>query len=108
MPIMQGDLFYFAYGSNLDRQQMEKRTGPILGAQRANLLGYRLAFNKRAASRGVYANIVPHLGDEVWGVLYPCTPEALDKMDCYEGVAAGHYRRSRVTLEVEDGRWCPA
>jgi cation transport regulator ChaC len=47
---------------------------------------------------------VPHFGDEVWGVLYRCTPEALDKMDCYEGVAAGHYRRSRVTVEVEDGQ----
>ena len=53
-------VWYFAYGSNLDRDQKEARTGAIREARVARLRGYRLAFNKRASKAGrLYANIVP-------------------------------------------------
>ncbi len=41
------DLSYFAYGSNLAKDQMKERTGPIREARRAWIDGYRVAFNKR-------------------------------------------------------------
>lgn len=104
MTTKAADVFYFAYGSNLNAQQKEKRTGRIREARRARLPGYRLAFNKRAAGGGVNANIVPQVGDEVWGVLYRCTPAALSEMDHYEGVAEGHYDRALVTVLLEDGQ----
>jgi cation transport regulator ChaC len=96
------DLFYFAYGSNLNRLRKESRTGQIREARKARLSGYRLAFNKRANGGGVYANVVRQPGSEVWGVVYRCRPETLDRMDEYEGVLGGHYERSRVEVQVAD------
>ena len=54
-----GDVWYFAYGSNMSRDRKEKRTGLIRSARKARLPGYRLAFNKDNHSGGAYANIVP-------------------------------------------------
>jgi len=97
------DIFLFAYGSNLDPGQKENRTGPIREARRGRLLGYRLAFNKRASTGGVYANIVEQQDQEVWGVVYRCSPHAMRLMDNREGVSGGHYRRVDVTVQLEAG-----
>lgn len=94
------DLFYFAYGSNLDTLRKEERTGRIREARMARLKDYRLAFNKRASGGGVFANVVRQPGSEVWGVAYRCRPEALDQMDRYEGVPGRHYVRSQVEVEA--------
>ena len=40
------DCWYFAYGSNLDVDRMQFRTGPMREARRVRLDGYRFAFNK--------------------------------------------------------------
>lgn len=101
---MADDIFYFAYGSNLNSDQKEDRTGPIREARRARLLGYRFAFNKRAFKGGVYANIVPDEGSTVWGVVYRCKPETLDHMDIPEGVKDGHYIRYPVRVVLDDGQ----
>jgi gamma-glutamylcyclotransferase (GGCT)/AIG2-like uncharacterized protein YtfP len=91
----------FQYGSNLDPEQKEARTGPIREARRARLSRYRLVFNKRAASGGVYANVVKEDDQEVWGVVYLCSPNAIRRMDEKEGVRDGHYRRIDVTVQLE-------
>ena len=71
---MKGDSWYFAYGSNLWKDQKEDRTGDIrTGNERpriAVLDDYRLAFNKRGGNGNVYANIMPCSGEEVMGVVY--------------------------------------
>lgn len=99
------DVFYFAYGSNLNLSRMEKRTGTCPEGRVARLPGYRLAFNKRAAAGDgkVYANVIPQQGSEVWGMAYRCQPEMLNQLDRYEGVAGGHYRRETVQVVAEDG-----
>ena len=97
------DILYFAYGSNLDVDRMQERTGHIPGARRGCLYGYRLAFNKRASRGGVYANIVPSDTDQVWGVVYRCDPHAMKALDACEGVGTGHYRRIHVTILLDDG-----
>jgi len=86
----------FAYGSNLDTQQVRRRLGRVPLARVACLKGWRLAFNK--GGDPVYANIVPAPGEEVWGVLYECTAEELARMDRFEGVPSGHYRRVPVMV----------
>ena len=89
--------WYFAYGSNLWIDQMATRTGPLhVGSEQprsARLFGYRFAFNMRAANGQVYANIV-RPGPFVLGVLYLCSPSALEILDTFEG----GYRR--VGIEV--------
>jgi gamma-glutamylcyclotransferase (GGCT)/AIG2-like uncharacterized protein YtfP len=97
------DIFYFAYGSNLDALRKEERTGRIREAKKARLTGYRLTFNKRADNGAVYANVVCEPGSEVWGVVYLCAPETLDRLDDFEGVSGGHYERSPVEVEIADG-----
>jgi gamma-glutamylcyclotransferase len=100
---MNGDQWYFAYGSNLLITQKEKRTGRIRQAVRSRLMGYRFAFNKRGSSGQIYANIVPDETTEVWGVVYLCNPNAIRGMDQYEGVASGHYERIPVTVAMDTG-----
>jgi len=39
------------------------------------------------------------LTEEVLGVVYKCSEQAIQELDVFEGVAGGHYRR--CTLEVE-------
>lgn len=94
---------YFAYGSNLDPNRMKERIGRIPQSQLATLTGYQLAFNKRASSGGVYANIIEKPDQEVWGVVYWCTKEEMEELDKYEGVTGGHYHRTDVHPRLEDG-----
>jgi cation transport regulator ChaC len=102
------DSWYFAYGSNLSKGRKQERTGLIRRAVRARLRNYRLAFNKEASGGGVYANVVPEEGSEVWGVIYLCNPTAMTQLDRYEGVMGGHYVKVSVTVELEDGSLCDA
>lgn len=102
------DVWYFAYGSNLSKGRKQNRTGLIRRAIRAKLPDYRLVFNKQGASGGVYANVRHEPGQVVWGVVYLCDPEAMAKLDLFEGVMDGHYERTPVTVEMEDGALCNA
>lgn len=91
--------FYFAYGSNLSKEQMIGRLGRLPPSRIARLPGYRIAFNKRGSHQGeVYANIVANNEHEVWGVVYQCRPEDLEKLDGHEGVSGGHYHRLPVEV----------
>ncbi len=93
-----GDSWYFAYGSNLDIDQKELRTGTIRHAEVCRLPGYRFLFNKRGSNGQRFANIVPDPGAHVWGVAYLCSLAAVEEMDRFEGVGAGHYIRMPVRL----------
>jgi gamma-glutamylcyclotransferase len=95
------DRWYFAYGSNLDTNQKERRTGEIREARCACLPGYRITFDKLGSDRTGKANITPDDTHVVWGVAYLCSGEALTKMDDYEGVAGGHYRRESLQVRCE-------
>jgi gamma-glutamylcyclotransferase (GGCT)/AIG2-like uncharacterized protein YtfP len=100
---MPSDQWYFAYGSNLLVAQIESRTGRIHRAIRSRLQGYCFRFNNRDENGEIYANIVPDPAAEVWGVVYLCDTEAIFKMDEFEGVADGCYRRIPVTVESDSG-----
>ncbi len=97
------DTFYFAYGSNLRIDRKLERTGAIRRVRLACLKDYRFAFNK-AGMNEVYANIVPCVGDVVWGAVYLCSAQAMIWLDEYEGVKVGHYRRIPVEVETADGQ----
>jgi gamma-glutamylcyclotransferase (GGCT)/AIG2-like uncharacterized protein YtfP len=87
---------------------MESRTRPVRQKQVCVLKGYRLAFNKQGDSGDIFANIVAEHNGEVWGVIYLCDEAAMAKLDIWEGVANGHYRREPVTVVTKAGETVPA
>ena len=101
---MPNDLWYFAYGSNLDLERKQRRTGAIRESHLATLSGYRLAFNKKGSNGDVYANLFADPTEETLGVIYRCTSETLDTLDHHEGASSGHYQRTEVQVLGLDGQ----
>jgi gamma-glutamylcyclotransferase (GGCT)/AIG2-like uncharacterized protein YtfP len=90
--------YYFAYGSNMDEQQMYRRcvSPELVGL--ATLPGWRFRIN----SRGV-ATVVPDDGSTVHGVLWIIDEEDEQHLDFYEGVDAGYYVKRTATVYRRDG-----
>jgi gamma-glutamylcyclotransferase (GGCT)/AIG2-like uncharacterized protein YtfP len=88
---------YFAYGSNLDPDQMAERCPGAVALGPARLDGWQL----RIGHRGV-ATIVPEPGWTVWGGLWRVTGPHLATLDRHEGVALGRYRRETTTVRRDD------
>lgn len=95
-------IWYFAYGSNLNRAQMQNRVGQILEFQPARLENYELLFNKIVRGGSGEANIQPSKGKTVYGVLYRITESALRSLDRATGVP-DHYRRIEVSVVDANG-----
>lgn len=97
--------FYFAYGSNMNRQRMIDRGMGIRRALSGHLLHTDLAFNKRAsdAPHRSYANVIYCRGSVTEGVLYELTSEAeLLRMDPFEGTPR-LYSREIYPIATEEG-----
>jgi gamma-glutamylcyclotransferase (GGCT)/AIG2-like uncharacterized protein YtfP len=104
-------LLYFAYGSNLDPEQMKKRCPDCRFKCRALLPNHRLAFTRYSESRGGgVADVVEETGSAgVWGVVYEISEEDLRELDRCEGYYGegvdNAYDRCRLAvLEDGDGR----
>jgi gamma-glutamylcyclotransferase (GGCT)/AIG2-like uncharacterized protein YtfP len=99
---------YFAYGSNLDIQQMQQRCAeavPIVAP--GCLQGYTLAFNKYASSwGGGVADVVVAAGREVWGLVYDVSLDGLQRLDVYEGYPH-MYTRFQGTISTAAGPMAP-
>ena len=79
-------VLHFAYGSNMDQEQMKERCpqGEMDGI--ALLPNHELAFTRYSINRkcGV-ADVIPTPDSEVWGVLYLLTKDDLESLDHAEG-----------------------
>ncbi len=93
---------YFAYGSNMDSQRMNKRHVSFSQRVHAVLKGYTLAFNKVASDdpREGKANIVPKIDGIVEGVLYEIPESDLPKLNIHEGFPR-HYYHKTVTVQTD-------
>jgi cation transport regulator ChaC len=83
-------MLYFAYGSNMDWEQMRMRCPSSSFVTTATLPGHRLAFTRRSKIRkcGV-ADVVPAPFGEVWGVVYRIVRRAdIERLDRREGFRA--------------------
>ena len=95
---------YFAYGSNMDPEQMAHRCPGAVALGPARLEGHRLTFTWDSTFwRGGVGDVVATLGDEVWGVLWEISDENERALDRYEGIDKDVYRRATVTVEHEGG-----
>ncbi|MEW6259137.1 MAG: gamma-glutamylcyclotransferase family protein [Thermodesulfobacteriota bacterium] len=84
---------YFAYGSNMDRAQMNSRCPENRRIGKATLPGYRWIITTRG-----YANVVPCQEEAVEGVLYEISESDEAELDRYEGVASGCYEKKTVRI----------
>ena len=87
---------YFAYGSNIDRQQMAHRcpAASIISIGWLNNYGYRIE------GRG-FATIVLEENSRVWGVVWQLTEACELSLDGYEDVSKGIYWKEIVTIESQ-------
>jgi gamma-glutamylcyclotransferase len=88
--------FYFAYGSNLWRKQMQDRCPEHHVIGNGILKGYRWIISTRG-----YANIVKSTLDEVHGIVYEISESDERSLDHYEGVQSGAYRKEIMIVEVD-------
>ena len=78
------ETYYFAYGSNMNLDQMKYRCPDAEVVENVRLEGYRLAFCGRPRGSGV-ATILPEEGSHVDGVLWKITEKCERSLDLYEG-----------------------
>lgn len=93
-PFIAMKTFYFAYGSNMNQEQMADRClGSEIGPL-ARLAGWRYFINGRG-----YAGVEESSANQVLGCLWSLDDEHIAALDRYEGVKGNYY--AKETLEVE-------
>jgi gamma-glutamylcyclotransferase (GGCT)/AIG2-like uncharacterized protein YtfP len=88
-------VFYFAYGSNMDWAQMQRRCPSAKFVCVARLPNYCFAIARHSQLRKCgTANIFPETGSEVWGIVYEVSDRDLAILDGFED----GYRRELGTV----------
>ncbi len=101
-------MLYFAYGSNLDWEQMKERCSTARFVCNAVLRDHKLAFTRKSINRGCgAADVIPDSGKEVWGVVYQISDRDVGKLDKAEGFQPGRAKNSYMREErhvFEEGK----
>ena len=92
---MNEKTLYFAYGSNLNLDQMARRCPDAEPVGRVRLDGYRLAFRRTG---GGYLTILPDKGNHVDGLLWKVSAQDEQALNHYEGFPHFYARR---TVDVQ-------
>lgn len=88
------DVWYFAYGSNMETATLGGRRGiEFTRAHAARVAGWRLTIDKPGlVSIGEsYANLIADPAGEVLGVVYNVNADGLERIGRSEGVPVGNY-----------------
>lgn len=97
-------MIYFAYGSNLDPEQMAMRCPGHRVIGKAMLADHRLCFPRHSPVRGCgVASVQQNTGTVVWGVLYELDDRdlaVLDRMEGYDPSDKTGSRYIRTTISV--------
>lgn len=93
-------MYYFAYGSNLSKNQMKERCPDSKPLFKARLPNYKLIFaDWSRILHGGTATIVSFRGEKVMGAIYEVSEVCMNKLDKYEA----SYTRIKVKVYDEDG-----
>jgi gamma-glutamylcyclotransferase (GGCT)/AIG2-like uncharacterized protein YtfP len=92
---------YFAYGSNMDWEQMQRRCPSSKFVCVARLADYHFAIGRHSRLRHCgTATIAARHGSEVWGIVYDVSEEDLVALDAFED----GYRREQLSVTaLNDG-----
>lgn len=99
-------MLYFAYGSNLDPEQMQSRCPGSIVVGLTALRDHRLVFPRYSIDwQGGSSSFQPAHGETVWGMLFDLTEEhihTLDRFEGFKGPGDQHnvYDREQVTVEL--------
>lgn len=96
---------YFAYGSNMNENQMAFRCPDAQVVGTVRLEGYRLTFAGNGGGRGV-ATILPEKGSYVDGVLWRISARDEQYLDRYEEFPL-LYGKETVSVRASDGKQIP-
>ena len=99
---MNTDVYYFAYGSNMNSAQMQERIGSSTDLGKSKLENYGINFSKKSNDGTGKASISPQAGSTVEGVLFRISQEQKAKLDRNEGVATQHYEVIPVDVKLGD------
>jgi gamma-glutamylcyclotransferase (GGCT)/AIG2-like uncharacterized protein YtfP len=99
--------YYFAYGPNLNKKQMQERCPENKPKFSAVLPNYRLVFVGWSRQwRGGVVSIKPFRGDKVFGAIYEVTEKDMNRLDRDEGYPG---TASRLNVSVfNDNQLVPA
>lgn len=92
------NLIYFAYGSNLKKEQMNEREIVIYESHKGFIKDYKLEFNKKSIDGSSKANITKVTGEIVWGICFELDTDGFEKLISYEK----GYEELEVTVYNED------
>ena len=88
--------YYFAYGSNMDKKQMERRCPHASFFAIGELDGYRFIINERGV-----ATITEKKSSIVWGVVWKISRSDEESLDGFEGVMKkGFYVKRTVQVKT--------
>lgn len=97
-------MYYFAYGSNMNFEQIKKRCPGARFLTKAKLNGYKFVYDGYSVSRNcAVANIVKSERDSVEGAVFEIDGECLKNLDHYEGYP-GSYKREQLVVNDEDDK----
>lgn len=85
---------YFAYGSNMSLKQMRHRCPNATFLTTDTVSGYEFILNRQEV-----ATIVPTPEGSVEGAVFAVSPDCVDSLDRYEGVALGLYTREQIVSQ---------
>ena len=93
-------MLYFAYGSNLNHNQMKNRCSGSRYIKKHTLKGYKLCFShKTNHSMYGHANIIKNKRSKVDGALWYINKKDEKELDWYEGVDYNYYQKKYFTLK---------
>lgn len=99
-------MLYFAYGSNMDWQQMRQRCPSARFQCIAVLADHKLAFTRFSKGRGCgVADCTPSKGSRVWGVVYQVDEADIGSLDKHEGYRPGGRREDNCYVREERHVW---
>jgi len=77
-------LVYFAYGSNLKKEQMDERGVVVYKNYKGFIKNYKLEFNKKSIDGSSKANITKSDGEIVWGICYELDAAGFENLRKHE------------------------
>lgn len=95
------ETLYFAYGSNINLEQMAHRCPDALLVGPVTLQNYELQFRGSG-----FATVAPKKDCVVHGLLWKLTPSCEQSLDRYEGYPR-HYTKETVTVKDAAGAELP-
>ena len=95
-------MLYFAYGSNMNWQQMKERCPSARFIGIGVLRNHKLGFTRKSVHRGCgVADAVLTEGHALWGAMYKISTPDIEKLDRSEGYAPGRNKNSYTRRECQ-------